>query len=156
MDRIVGLGEYVVSDNESDIIKAFALASCIAVTAYCPSKKAAGMIHLVLPDPFEHDDILSRPCFFVTTGIPFFINKMIKQFGCRKDELIFGVFGGANSCNKNNLFNIGERNINAAKNIFNLLNVEISNRDIGGTLSRTLEMSVATGMVKITENPIKI
>ena len=46
MDKIVGIGEYAISNRREDIIKTFALASCVAVTAYSPSKGVAGMVHI--------------------------------------------------------------------------------------------------------------
>ncbi len=64
MERIVGMGEYVVTDREEDVIRTFALASCVAVTVYSPRRKTAGMIHVVLPAPLSHTDERERPGYF--------------------------------------------------------------------------------------------
>lgn len=156
MDRIVGIGEYVISNKLSDIIKTFALSSCVAVTAYCPFKKAAGMIHIALPVPFNERDIRSRPGHFASTGIPMLIDSMVRAYGCKTKCLRIGVYGGADSISRNDLFTIGKRNIEIVKNIVDELSLNICSVEVGGTQSRTLEMSVETGMVKITTNPIKI
>ncbi len=156
MERIVGIGEYAVSDIESDRLKTFALASCVAVSAYCPPKKIAGMIHVALPAPLNKNDILARPCYFATTGIPLFINKLVRDYGCKKDGLIIGVYGGANSIKAEDLFNIGKKNIDTVRKILKELNLKISTSEVGGILSRTLEMNVATGAIKITTYPMKI
>lgn len=155
MERIVGIGEYAVSNIETDIIKTFALASCVAVSVYCPSKMAAGMIHLALPSPTTKDDGISRPYYFVTTGLPLLLNKMHQIYGCSKDELTVKVFGGANSLNSEDHFQIGKRNVKAVKRILKGLNINIDIIEVGGYLSRTLEMKVGTGELIITKQPIK-
>ena len=70
MELVVGLGEIVVSGREEDKIKTFALASCVAVTAYSPLKKVAGMIHIVLPHSFDLRDYKERPGYFAESGLP--------------------------------------------------------------------------------------
>ena len=49
MNRIVGIGEYVISNAPEDFIKTFALSSCVAVTFYNPSIHLAAMVHIALP-----------------------------------------------------------------------------------------------------------
>ena len=68
MEHVVGLGEIVVSGSEEDIIKTFALASCVAVTVYSPSNKVAGMIHIVLPHPYDSKDYEERPGYFAESS----------------------------------------------------------------------------------------
>lgn len=74
MDRIVGIGEFAISNNKSDIIKTFALATCVAVTVYSPLKNIAGMVHIALPSPaLPGDDSKTRPCCYAITAVPFLI-----------------------------------------------------------------------------------
>lgn len=156
MERIVGIGECAVSNVKFDTIKTFALASCVAVSVYSPSKKTAGMIHVALPAPLEEYDIVARPYYFATTGVPKFIDKVIKKYGCIKEDLIIGIYGGANSINDRDLFNIGKRNIVTVRNELNNLNLKICYSEVGGNISRSLTMSVATGVIKITTYPLKV
>jgi chemotaxis protein CheD len=156
MEKIVGIGEYAVSNLESDVIKTFALASCVAVTIFSPSKMAAGMIHLALPSPIIKYDGISRPYYFVTTGLPLLFNKMYTLYGCNKDDLIINIYGGANSISGQDHFEIGKRNVEAVKRILERLNIKIDYIEVGGSFSRTLEMKVATGNVIVKHQPIKI
>ncbi|TVY01022.1 hypothetical protein [Paenibacillus cremeus] len=66
--KVVGLGEIACSNNEEDTIITYALSSCVAVTAYCPINKVAGMIHIVLPKPNSEKDERHRPGYYATTG----------------------------------------------------------------------------------------
>ncbi|MCX7745695.1 MAG: chemotaxis protein CheD [Clostridia bacterium] len=156
MELIVGIGECAVSNKEADSIRTFALASCVAVTAYSPLNKVAGMVHVALPFPTDIRDINSRPCYFATTGLPVLINKMCKLYGCLKGELKIGLYGGANSINNDDVFNIGKRNIEALVCTLDSLCIKIHSNETGGILSRTLEMNVATGIVKVFTHPIHI
>jgi chemotaxis protein CheD len=155
MEIIVGIGDYAFSDRMADTIKTFALATCIAVTAYSPLKKAAGMVHIALPSPAETESV-KRPGYYAATGIPMLIDTMCKKYGCFKSELDIHIYGGANSINNMDIFDIGRRNIEAAANILNNLNIRVRNADIGGTISRTIELEVASGNIRITTQPINI
>lgn len=156
MERIIGIGEYEIDDNKQDRIITFALSSCIAVSVYSPDKKAAGMIHSALPTPINKSDCLVRPCYFVTTGIPIMLHAIQKQFSCSLYELEVGLYGGADSINQDDIFQIGKRNIGAAIRTLESLHLEIDFMEVGGTLSRTLEMNVGTGEVTILTQPITI
>lgn len=126
MDLIVGIGKYAVSNNKNDKIKTYALASCVAVTAYHPKNKIAGMVHIALPSPNLADEDTTRPCYYASTAVPLLINKICLDFGCPKDELEINFFGGAKSIRNNDVFTIGEKNINAVKNALNCLNFATS------------------------------
>lgn len=156
MELVVGMGEYIVSDKGDDIIKTFALASCVAVTAYSPVKKTAGMIHVVLPSPLSMEDQLERPGYFAETGIPLLMDKMCKEYGCLKGELLIHIYGGADSIRDNDVFNIGKRNILAVISTLSGMGLSVHEADLSGSESRTLTMEVETGTVKVNRQPIKI
>lgn len=157
MEKIVGIGEYVISNNKEDIIKTLALASCVAVTAYSPVNRTAGMIHIVLPcqttTSFEN---YQQPCYYATLGVPLFINKMCSEYGCIKNDLIIELFGGAKSSNTNDIFHIGQRNVMAVKKVLNDLNLHYIDTETGGRNSRTLEFNVKTGKKMIFMQPLII
>lgn len=155
MDRIIGIGEYAVSNNKNDTIKTFALGSCVAITIYSPIRNVAGMAHIALPstDSFYANDN-TRPCYYAVTAVPFLINKICTEFGCLKNELKIGIYGGAKSVRNNDVFKIGQRNIEATIKILSALNLKYDARETGGTYSRSLGMDVATGKIKVILQPI--
>ncbi len=154
MELVARLGEYIVSDREDDILRTFALASCVAVTVYNPVKRVAGMIHLVLPTPLNNNDREERPGYFAETGIPLLISTMCTKYSCRKEDLHVQIYGGADSRFHNNIYNVGRRNIEVVKYMLHVLGLKIHKADLHGYESRTLVMDVKTGLVRVSRQPI--
>jgi chemotaxis protein CheD len=156
MEIVIGIGEYAVSETTTDAIKTYALASCVAVTAYCPSKKAAGMIHIALPAAPAGAEQDYKPAYYADMGVPLLIQAMSCHFGCRKEEMILRMYGGADSIRKNDRFNIGRRNIEAVTSVLSGMDLRVHSADVGGTISRTITLDVATGAVKTVTQDIVI
>jgi chemotaxis protein CheD len=154
MYKLIGIGDYDVSNNQTDTIKTFALASCVAVTAYCPKKKAAGMVHVALPE-YTGIDVPRNSGYYASTGIAALIEKICRNYGCKKDELIIQMYGGASSMKENDRFKIGEKNILAVMEALSSLSLKIRKAEIGGHISRTIELDVATGAVKMSTLPMR-
>ena len=154
MYKIIGIGEYSVSNNPSEIIKTFALSSCVAITAYCPQKKAAGMVHVALP-AYAGNEVPSKCGYYAPSGIAALIGELYMKYGCKKEELIIQIYGGANSIIENDIFKIGEKNISAVVEILSDLGLAVQKAEVGGFVSRTVELHVATGEVNISTLPLK-
>lgn len=156
MELIIGIGDYIVSDNSGDVIKTFALASCVAVTAYSRSHGAAGMIHISLPEPSGYNNALIKQGHYATTGIPILLEMLARRYGCRPEELEIRLYGGAQSIRENDVFKIGKRNIDMACEVLEKLGVRYQLEEVGGYISRTIELDVASGRVLMSTQPIKI
>ena len=156
MELVVGMGEYIVTNKEDDIIKTFALASCVAVTVYSPVKRVAGMIHIVLPYPFDDRDRNERPGYFAETGIPLLLGDIQRKYACTKEELYIQIFGGADSKNKQDVYHVGKKNINAVKCVLNKMGLTIRYEELRGYESRTLIMEVKSGQIEVYRQPIII
>ena len=154
MDLIVGMGEYIVTDNEDAVIRTFALASCVAVTVYSPLKKVAGMIHVVLPAPLYDRDGKNRPSYFAETGIPLLLDVMFKQYGCSKEELQVQMYGGAESILSLDIYNIGKKNIDTIKKTLSEIGLVIQKTDLRGNDSRSISMEAKNGLVVVHRQPI--
>ncbi len=149
MERVVEMGAYVVSDQQEDVLKTYALGSCVAVTVYSSANRAAGMIHVVLPSALNARDAAKRPGYFARTGIPLLIDAMCHRYGCCKDELDIHMYGGMDSAFFHDVFNIGQNNILAAKYALLDMGLTIQKVDLRGNESRTLSMAVKTGAVEV-------
>lgn len=157
MDKIIGIGEFAVSDdNKCNIIKTHALSSCVAVVVYNSKKRAAGMVHIALPNPFEGSGFIAKPGYYATTGIPLMINTLCRQYSCNKKELKVHIMGGADSNYINDMFHIGKRNIIAVKRTLSEMEMIVHTQEIGGNVSRTVEINLSTGKINIYTLPIKI
>lgn len=156
VDVVVGIGDFAISNNENDVIITYALASCVAITAYSPKKKIAAMIHIALS---KSDDLYKnkfRPAYYASTGIPLLLNKLRDEFQCQKEELVIRIYGGADSIRNEDVFEIGKKNIIAVKSILSELNLRIVEEQIGGFISRTIQMKVSNGEIKVCTQPINI
>jgi len=149
MDKIVGIGDYVITDNCGDVIKTYALSSCVAVTAYDPFLHLAGMIHIALPTPMNQADGQCRPGYYATSGIPILIREMCTEYRSRRENLHVKLFGGAVSSRPDDYFKIGPKNIKAVREILIGMDLKIADAHIGGFISRSITMSVLTGEIEI-------
>lgn len=146
----VGIGEFVVSNDVKDIIKTYALGSCVAVIMYDKTNKAAGMIHIALPDSkVNPKKAESRPGFFADTGLPLFIEEMKKKGAVRSSTWI-KMAGGSNIMDEGKTFDIGRRNAIAIKRYLWKKGLGVIKEDIGGNISRTVSINVATGEVLVS------
>ncbi|MHB8072230.1 chemotaxis protein CheD [Desulfosporosinus fructosivorans] len=154
MDKIVGIGEYVVSNAPDGFIKTFALASCVAVTVYNPLLHLAGMIHIALPKPADLEEAKLRPGYYATSGIPILIQKLCGEYGSKREDLQVKLFGGAVSLRPDDYFQIGLKNIKAVRDTLFGMDLKIVDAQIGGTIIRSIAMNVLTGEIEIAALPI--
>ena len=154
MDKIIGIGEYVISDDPKDFIKTFALASCVAVTAYNPFLHLAGMIPIALPNSMDQEDAQPRPGYYATSGIPILIHKLCRDYASQRKDLQVKLFGGAVSLKTDDYFQIGPKNIKAVRDTLLGMDLKIADAHIGGGIIRSITMSVLTGEIEIAALPI--
>lgn len=156
LNIVVGIGDYAISNKQGDILKTYALASCVGVTIYCPENGVAAMIHIVLPDHQLINSNIINPFYFVSTGVPLLLDRLEKEYGCKKKDLVIRLYGGTNSVNQSDFFHIGRKNLQAITSLLTDLNLRYCYSDVGGNESRTIEMKVASGDVKVFKQPITI
>jgi chemotaxis protein CheD len=145
----VGLGERVISRDPEDVIVAFGLGSCLGIVMVDPVSRLCGMIHAVLPERLNGADPHSPK--FVTNGINGLLAAMIEA-GAEKRRLVIKMAGGANmliSSGLSNTFDIGTRNIEAARRTFAQLGLPLKAEDVGGNLGRTVRLYVASGKTTV-------
>ena len=112
--------------------------------------KVAGLTHFALPDSsIDVKKGKEKPGYFVDTGLPVFLNKMNSNNPTGK-RLTIKIVGGSNIMDKSNHFDIGKRNTLAIKKYLWKNQMGIIREDIGGDISRTVSVLVATGEVFVS------
>ena len=154
MDKIIGIGDYVISNAPEDVIKTFALSSCVAVTVYNPVLHLAGMIHIALPNPVDLEEVKRRPGYYATSGIPILIHKLCWEHGSQLEDLQVKLFGGAVSLRTDDYFKIGSKNLKAVRETLLGMDLKIADAHVGGAIIRSITMSVQTGGIEIAILPI--
>lgn len=157
MTYTVGIGEMAISNQPGDRIITHALGSCVAVTVFCKETKIAGMIHVALPSkPLNASVSMNKPAYYADDGIENF-TRALSQKGCYDfNKAIIQLIGGANPTRMNDYFMVGKRNLEAVKRILLERQLKFIENDIGGNVSRTVEMDVATGLIQIKSQPLII
>ncbi len=131
--------------NPGDEIKTYALGSCIAVVMYDVKLHIAGLLHFALPEAaIDGEKGKARPGYFADLGIPLMIEDM-KKLGAVRQNVRIKLAGGASVFDDRGIFDIGKRNILAAKRILWKSSLGATAEDTGGDISRTVTVSVDSG-----------
>jgi len=148
----VGVADMKVSNDPNSSIITYALGSCIGLVAYDPQRKVGGLLHLQLP---ESENFVAQakenPAKFADTGITLLMDTLTAH-GAAKNRLVVGMFGGANMLQDEHVFQIGIRNIRAAKKMLWQAALFIKHEDVGGTSNRTVSLDLETGRIRVKKD----
>ncbi|MBI5544576.1 MAG: chemotaxis protein CheD [Deltaproteobacteria bacterium] len=147
----VGIGGIGVVRGPEDVLKTMALGSCVAIMLLDPVRRIVGMDHVALPDSsIDPAQARERPGHFADTGLPALLAEMGKAgFVGDGRSLIVKLAGGAAVIEAGASFDIGRRNVLAIKKLLWARRMGAVAEDIGGNISRTVEVSVSEGRVHI-------
>lgn len=153
MEHVVGIGGFAVSNNQADVIKTFALSTCVGMVFYSMRKRAMGMAHIQLPNSraARADD---KPSRFADVAPAFLLGQMMKSYGLTKNEVLISLYGGIDGRGENDCFRIGEKNLATVKAAFKSMGLVYSEVDVGGMDSRTLVAHVSSGIVEVIKRPM--
>ena len=155
--RSVPIGKIITSDTAQDVVVAYGLGSCVAVCLYDPVVRVGGMLHALLPTApdrvsSENGHKPLSAARFVDQGTPLMIEALLK-LGARRSRLTAQLCGGAQTLSapgfKDDVLNIGERNVRAAENVLRVEGIDIQTRDTGGRSGRTVKFYIADGRVTV-------
>jgi chemotaxis protein CheD len=149
MSLVVGMGEMLVSNDASAQLVTYSLGSCVGITIYDSAVKVGGMLHAMLPDStINADRAASRPNMFVDSGLPAMFHA-VYALGGLKHRIVVKMAGGAEFLDKNKVFNIGRRNIDALLIMLGRNGMKLEASATGGHESRTMRLDLATGAVRL-------
>ena|GEM_PF-395930 len=153
MEHIVGIGGFAVSGDGPDVIKTFALSTCVGMVFYSLRKRCMGMAHIQLPNSrAAHAE--DKPSRFADVAPKFLLDQMISKFGMTKGEVLISLYGGIDGRGETDCFRIGEKNLATVKAAFKALGLVYNEVDTGGCDSRTLVAYVGTGVVEVIKRPM--
>lgn len=149
--QVIGIGEWVVSNDPDGLIATHAIGSCIAVCVFDPVAAVAGMLHFLLPEAsLNPERARQRPGVFADTGIPLLFQTAY-TYGLVKRRAIVKLVGGAEMPQSSGGagFNTGHRNLLAARSLLWRNGVFVSAEDVGGIDARTVHLSVIDGRLRV-------
>jgi chemotaxis protein CheD len=125
----IGVAEFYVTHNPH-ILACFGLGSCVGVALYDARKKIGGLAHVMLPRDIRAK-VVGGACMFSIPGAVNPRNVPGPSLGMQ----------------------IGDRNIEAAKNTLKEFGIPLKAEDTGGSYGRTMRFDISNG--KVTVSSIK-
>ncbi len=153
----VGIAELKVT-SQPDRLITLGLGSCVGLTLYDPVTRVGGLLHIMLPDSTQFNNV-TKPTKFADLGIPLLVSE-IGRYGGKVNNLQAKMAGGAqmfSGLNDKFVLNIGERNIAMTKQILKSLGIRVVAEEVGGNRGRTMILDTVNGQVTIRTvgNPLK-
>ena len=155
MEYVIGIGQYAVSNSSDDVIKTFALGTCVGLVYYSIRKRAMAMAHVQLPvcRSMSGGD---KPSRFADLAPEFLLKEMQSKHGVTAREVLISLYGGVESGIAGDMFQIGEKNLETTKSTLNRLGLLYKEVDTGGQESRTLVGHTSTGIVEVIKRPMAV
>ena len=150
---VLGVGEYDVIAVPGEVLKTYALGSCVSVVLFSPDFKIIGMVHVALSNSsIDKQKAIALPGYFADTGIQALVKKMrAKGYIMQLRQMKAKLIGGASVFQfTNDVFNIGQKNIIAIKDILEQNRITIVSEELGGTISRTVEVTTGSFSVYVS------
>lgn len=149
----VGIGDSYASNKREEMIVTYALGSCVALIILDPISRVGAMAHIALPDSSVDTGRAEHlPGYFADTGVPFLLDLMKKQGATINNGMIAKLIGGAKVTKTEDYFEIGKRNIVAIKRLLWQYSIPVRGEDIGGTISRTVNLKMEDGKAYISSH----
>jgi chemotaxis protein CheD len=144
----VKVADYAVA--AAGTIATIGLGSCVAIVLYDPEARVGGLAHVLLPSETMSRD-KSNPAKFPTTAVPLVMEEM-RRLGAVAARVRAKIVGGASMFG--NLMppggiNIGERNVNAVREVLAVANVPIIAEDTGSDYGRSVYLFLGDGRVEV-------
>ena len=126
-----------------DGVTTLGLGSCVGIAIRDPVTKIGGLAHIMLPDSTTIRNIAK----FADTGIDELVRQM-EKLGARKARMVAKIAGGATMFTfqgRNDMMQVGERNVQAVKKKLKEINIPILAEDTGKNYGRTVTFYPETG-----------
>lgn len=136
-------GQFIITSSPALITTV--LGSCVSVCLWDKEQKIGGMNHYLLPGNDSDAGNANRG----VTSTSMLIHSMLRR-NSKIENLEAKIFGGCNSLYINNdLFKVGLRNIETAKQVLRQFDIPVIARHIGGTIGRKIIFNTTNGKVKM-------
>jgi chemotaxis protein CheD len=144
----VNIGEYCIVKNNNTMLEIVGLGSCVAVILYDKINKIYGMAHIMLPSSGQAKGNVNLKKF-ADTGIKMMLEDMKKMGGKIFEAIIVGGACLFESQIQDPIMKIGERNVEAVKEVLKQENISIVKEDVGGNFGRTVSFDTSNCIVYV-------
>lgn len=146
---VVGIADLAVSNNPTLTLATYSLGSCLGISIFDPVARVGGLLHVMLPESrIDPDKAQRQPAMFMDSGLPALLRAAL-ELKAEMPRLQICVVGGAQVMDSSGFFSIGRRNYEMLKTILNEHGLKIHAEQVGGMVSRSLYLHLATGEVRL-------
>lgn len=140
----VSSGQYNVSGKKPEILEAI-LGTCVGVALYDRQADVGGMMHILLAEPPDRDNVWG-PLKYADTGLPLFI-KALCEAGARKENLKAHIAGGALIGPLSTMdleLDVGGQTVDVVLKILKKENIDILKAETGGYFPCRFNLDLGT------------
>ncbi|MFC6825922.1 chemotaxis protein CheD [Halopelagius fulvigenes] len=140
----VGIADFAVGIDDTTLVTS-GLGSCVGIAVFDARQSVGGLAHAMLPT--ANDD--ENDAKYVDTAVPALVEEMESE-GAVPGDLRAKLAGGATMFDFTSAEeSIGDRNVNAARDTLDSLDIPLVAEDVGGGHGRSLRFSVRTADLRI-------
>ncbi len=145
----VKFSEVKFSQDDTEILVAYSLGSCVGVALWDPQCRAGGMAHVFLPYRLGNNQEPYGK--YGETAVPYLISGLLSM-GCKRENLEARIAGGANVISGlSSVFgDIGTMNIQAVREALSKEHIPVAGQHIGGNNGRTMRLYIDSGKVTVS------
>lgn len=145
----VRVADWAAAADSASVLATVGLGSCVAIILHDASCGVGALAHVLLPSRALTRD-RDNPAKVPETAVPFLLDQMRALGSGRlvRARLVGGasMFG---ALIPNGGMNVGERNIDAAREALALAGIPIVGEDVGGDYGRSVYFHLADGRVEV-------
>ena len=148
-NHLIGIAAIAVA-KAPDTIATLGLGSCVGLILYDPINKIGGMAHIMLPSSARDEELRNKAKYADTAFVE--LLQRVLSAGASRYKLVSKMAGGAHmftSSVDNDIMKVGQRNVDACRQLLNTHSIRLIAEETGGTIGRTIELVLATGELKI-------
>lgn len=143
---IAGIGDMVLSADPGRTLVAYGLGSCVALAAWDPRTKAAGLAHFMLPSGPPSQD---GPVKFIDGGVGPFLDAF-RALGGLPSRSFLRAAGGASMLTIGaGGLEIGRRNSERLVGALSDRGLMLKATSFGGSAGRTVQLDVGSGRLLV-------
>ncbi len=145
----VGMADLKVGKSPDSLIS-YGLGSCVGIALYDSQAKVGGLAHIMLPDSTQAraTDNIAK---FADTAIPALLDQVLR-LGGNPNRITAKIAGGSQMfifAQATDVMRIGDRNVDAVRQVLKSFSLRIIAEDVGGNYGRTVELLLETGVFLI-------
>ncbi len=138
---VAGIGEMVLSSDPESHLIAYGLGSCVALAAWDPRTRTAGLAHFMLPAGPANG---GSPVKFIDTGLDSFL-RALQANGAVLPRTVLKAAGAASMLTVGGGLAIGKRNSDTIQAALTERGLRLTAAALGGNAGRTVQLEVGNG-----------